>query len=115
MSQAWPDAMSARATEARDLSRLLGEDHDIAVLLGAAQERAKPSRSNKDVKALIKVGRARQEELRSLAKPRGTRLFAQPAEDLSAQIALYWTCAEHIGAPEESARKPAKKPAISGR
>ena len=33
ISRAWPEALSARAGEAKELSRLLGEDHDLAVLL----------------------------------------------------------------------------------
>ena len=40
ISRAWPEALSARADEAKELSRLLGEDHDLAVLLAKVTEAA---------------------------------------------------------------------------
>ncbi len=37
LSRAWPEALSARADEAKALSQLLGEDHDLYVLRSFAE------------------------------------------------------------------------------
>ena len=44
------------------------------------------------------MGRSIQDELRDLAKPRGARLFAEPARDLSARMVLYWSAADEMSA-----------------
>ena len=41
LSRGWPDVMSGRADEAKEVSRLLGEDHDLHVLVEFATGRGK--------------------------------------------------------------------------
>ena len=93
LSPGWPEAMLARAGEAKELSRLLGEDHDYSVLLAFAEEQGKSALSRDDLESLNKVCRTRQSELRAWAKPRGERLFAESDESLRERIALYWSSA----------------------
>lgn len=93
LSRCWPEALSARATEARELSRLLGEDHDYAVLLAFAREQAEGSLEPQDLAALADLCRGRQAELRAEARLRGERLLAERADDLKERVALYWTSA----------------------
>lgn len=95
MSRAWPEVLGGRASEARELSRLLGEDHDLAVLAAFMEELAADVPANAR-RRIIGHCRTLQAELRDLAKPRGARLFAEPARDLSARITLYWSAAEEI-------------------
>jgi CHAD domain-containing protein len=113
LSHGWPEALLARAGEAKEVSRLLGEDHDYSVLVAFAQAQgqAGPALRPDDVSSLAALCRARQEELRTWAKPRGDRLFAERAEDLKERIADYWFSAQCLSgmsvAPEQKARTPA--------
>ena len=120
LSRGWPEMLSGRVSEAKELSRLLGEDHDLHVLLEFATDRGKAVLPTEDLATLTTVCRSAQAELRELAKPRGARLFAEPAGDLSERIALYWSAAQDLSAlapPKEdggparraSAKVPAKR------
>ena len=106
LSRGWPEAMSARAGEAKELSRLLGEDHDHAILLALARERGASILEPGDIAALTALCNSCQAELRAAARPRGERLFAEPARNLEERVALYWTSAQSLAALE-----PAKSPA----
>lgn len=94
LSRAWPEIMAARAAEARQLSQILGEDHDLSVLAAAAKTRL----GAKHALAIDRLRRARQDELRSAAFPRGRRLFAQKPRTLRRQAELSWSAAERIAA-----------------
>lgn len=118
LSRGWPEVLSGRASEAKELSRLLGDDHDLHVLLAFATDRGKAVLSAEELATLTTICRSLQAELRALAKPRGARLFAESAGDLSERIALYWSAARELSAltppkdDEEPARvEPAKGPA----
>ncbi len=109
LSRGWPEAMSARAGEAKELSRLLGEDHDYSVLLAFAGEQATPRIEPRELAALSQLCRVCQGELRAAAKPRGDRLLAARPEDLKAHVKLYWTSAACL-----AALAPAEDPASTG-
>jgi CHAD domain-containing protein len=100
MSRAWPEVLGGRASEARELSRLLGEDHDLAVLATFTKKFAAGEVPADGRRKIIACCRAWQAELRDLAKFRGARLFAEPARDLSARIMLYWSAAEEMSKRE---------------
>ena len=110
LSHGWPEALLARAGEAKEVSRLLGEDHDYSVLVAFAQMHDGSALAPGDLKSLSELCRARQEELRAWAKPRGDRLFAEGAECLRERIAHYWSSARCLSgmtvAPEQKARSP---------
>jgi CHAD domain-containing protein len=105
LSRGWPEAMSARAGEAKELSRLLGEDHDLAVLLGFAGGQADRHLEPGDLEALTSVCRACQAELRAEAKPRAERLFAERPDDLREHVRLYWTTAASLAALKRAEMK----------
>jgi CHAD domain-containing protein len=98
ISRAWPDVLSGRAGEAKELSRLLGDDHDIHVLLTLATDRGKSVLSADEIDALTAMCRSVQGELRQQAKPRGARLFAEPAGNLRERMVLYWSAARDLSA-----------------
>jgi CHAD domain-containing protein len=98
ISRAWPDVLAGRASEAKELSRLLGDDHDIHVLVGFVTERGKAALSADELHALTKFGRSLQDELRAEAKPRGVRLFAEPASNLRERMEFYWSAARDLSA-----------------
>jgi len=107
ISRAWPDVLGARAGEAKELSRLLGDDHDMGVLLAFAGDRGKAVLSDEELATLATTGGSIQDELRKLARPRGTRLFAAPAADLREQMELFWSAAGDLSAlaPKENGDK----------
>ena len=86
LARAWPDYLGARASEARRLSQLLGDDHDLAMLVvfvafatprrGSATSRRRSSR-----RPFVSA----QPELREAARPRGERLFADGPQAAAAQ------------------------------
>ena len=97
ISRAWPDVLGGRAGEAKELSRLLGDDHDMRVLLAFAGERGKAVLSEEELATLATTGRSIQDELRGLAKPRGARLFAETGQRLAgAHGALLVGCARPV-------------------
>ena len=110
LSHGWPEALLARAGEAKELSRLLGEDHDYSVLVAFAQAEGQSTLSPADLASLKALCRSRQDELRAWAKPRGDRLFAEDEESLKERIALYWssaTCLSGLKGTQEEAKAPA--------
>ena len=118
VSRAWPEALSARAAEAKELSRLLGEDHDHAVLLAhiaqaSGSQAGAPNLTAEDIAALTSLCRSCQAEIRALAEPHGARLFAEPADDLRERIEAYWSsaCSLAQSAPPEEPAAAAKTPA----
>lgn len=115
LSRGWPEALSARASEAKELSRLLGEDHDHSILLALAQQRGAAILAPKDLQALTALCRSCQSELRAAARPRGERLFAEPASNLEERVSLYWTSAQCLATLEPAKDRPAGKPAPSER
>ncbi len=109
LSRCWPEAMSARASEAKELSRLLGEDHDHAILMALARERGAAILEAKDLDALTALCRSCQDELRTAAKPRGERLFAEPASNLEERVTHYWTSAQCLAVLAPAKERPAGK------
>jgi CHAD domain-containing protein len=116
ISRAWPDVLSGRATEAKELSRLLGDDHDVEVFLAFATERGKTALSEGELEALTKLCRSLQDELRKESRPRGARLFAEPASNMRERMEFYWSAARDLSAlapPREDGEKPRKKAAAA--
>lgn len=112
LSRGWPQVLSARASEAKELSRLLGDDHDLSVLLAFGRERAGRELPQEEFDALDRLCRSRQAELRAEARPRGERLFAETPDNLKERLAAYWSSAQRLGAmAADGAEKPAAKPA----
>src|SRR5262249_61420145 len=102
-ARGWREPGGARASEAREMSRLRGEDHDYAVLLALARERGTAILEAEDLAALEALCRSCQAALRAAAKPRGERLFAEPASNLESRVALYWTSAQCLADLEPTA------------
>src|SRR5689334_8144174 len=93
LSRAWTECLTARATAARSLSQVLGDDHDLA-LLGAFLRSDRASALGAEAAANVeRLALQRQRELRELAQPMGQRLFAEGARSLHRRIAAYWDAA----------------------
>lgn len=85
LSRAWPEAFAVRIDEARILSQLLGDDHDLAILKHAASALPTADRA-----AVVGACAVRQSELRMRARPRLERLFAEKPAAFEDRITSYW-------------------------
>jgi len=119
LARGWPECLNARVSEARSLSQLLGDDHDLSLLVGFMDtDLARPVGCERIVLAKA-AARKRQQELRVIANPTGLRLFAEGAKALHHRVAAYWEAAvalaehqtddEEPAPPKKQARPPPKR------
>ena len=110
LSRAWPDELGARASEAKELSQLLGQDHDLSVLGAFVQANAEllPAAA---VSAVASQVRQFQEQLRVLAGLRGARLFAEGPQELTERLSTYWAAARKIASALADEPTPSGAPA----
>jgi len=116
LTRAWPATLAARASESRSLSQLLGDDHDLALLVAFVRSEA-GARLGADAAAIETAARRRQQELRAIAHPKGMRLFAESPKALHHSIAAYWDAAVALKErePEEEGAHPARKTSAHAR
>lgn len=88
LSRAWPEAFGARVEAARDLSQLLGDDHDLSLLKQAATNLPAA-----DTHLICQLCDKRQMQLRDIAHHRAVRLFCEKPRPFVARIAMYWAAA----------------------
>jgi len=93
LTPCWPSELSARAEAARALSQLLGEDHDIAMLMHLVSTPTMTFGSLEDTAAFMKRCRKRHKALRKEAKVKGKRLFVEKPGPFADRIHAYWTTA----------------------
>lgn len=93
LAAAWPELLEARAATARELSQLLGDDHDLSMLIAFAANRSRSGLTARQVRALSGVLRQEQAALRDRARTIGLRLTADKPKSLSRHIALLWSLA----------------------
>ncbi len=105
VSRAWPQICRSRASAAREIAQLLGEEHDYAILAKYALT-CNAALSDRERKIIEKACRAKQQALRALAIPKVQRLFAERAGSFARQLATYWSAARELSRlePEESSR-----------
>ncbi len=102
LERAWPDLFAARIALAREMSDLLGADHDLFMLISRARSQ-RPSAAEADgVGGLIQLAQARQQEIREELRAKAAALFAEKPKGFVARIDSYWNAAK-------AARKLAKK------
>lgn len=107
---AWPQALAVRVVAARELSQLLGEEHDLAVLQLACRKGRPLALPDRERRWLNKECKRRRAELRSLIEPRASRLFALTPRIFSKSIAAQWRAARTHPEPR-SATETSEAPA----
>lgn len=93
LSRAWPDAFEARVTLARELSQILGDDHDLSILSAYAMSQAPEGLTETHAREIVRLATLRQTELRTEARLKGQILFAERARAHSRHIATVWQSA----------------------
>lgn len=93
LTPCWPSELSARAEAARGLSQVLGEDHDIAMLMHLVSTPTMTFGTPEETAGFMKRCRIRHKALRKDAKVRGKRLFVEKPAPFAARIHAYWTTA----------------------
>ncbi len=88
LGRAWPDEFAVRVTAARELSQMLGDDHDLAMLIDVATRAEDISAEDKE--AIVALCLHRQRALRNDAEPRAERLFAETPVAFTKRMAAYW-------------------------
>jgi CYTH domain-containing protein/CHAD domain-containing protein len=87
LSGAWPQLLEPAAEQAHQLSDLLGDHHDLAVLAEDLEARAGKVASREELQGLIA---ARQEELLEQALALAARLYAEKPRDFRRRLRAYW-------------------------
>lgn len=84
---AWPRTLEATAEEAHDLSDLLGDHHDLAVLRADLHQRRLGAEETAALEAAIEL---RQAELAEAAFELGRRLYAERPREFTRRLHRYW-------------------------
>lgn len=93
LATCWPSELNARVEAARNLSQLLGDDHDIALLCQLASAPTMAFGSPEETQSFLKRCRKRQRRLRRKALVLGERLFVERAGPFAQRIETYWLTA----------------------
>lgn len=82
----WPELLEPTADQAHDLTKLLGDHHDLAILARDLEDRE----GIEDSKAITAMIERRQGELLDCAKDLGRRLYAEKPRAFRRRLRLYW-------------------------
>lgn len=94
LERVWPEVMGARAVLAKETADLLGEDHDIYMLIAKAMAATENASKPVDNRDLIAIARQRQQEIRRQLAAKGEALYAEPAAEFADRIGHYWHAAK---------------------
>jgi len=85
----WKDSMKTRGAAARELSELLGDDHDLAMLAATlmSESIAEPNTGGSSIHALIQQ---RRTELQTQARALGSRMYAEKPAAFTDRMHAYW-------------------------
>lgn len=105
LTRLWPQTMEARVAAARDLSQILGDDHDLSLLIGRIEAFRDGPLSPDEAGAVLALVRERQEGLRRLARPRGEILFAASPKAHGRWVSALWDAAERKAKADKAMEK----------
>ena len=90
ISRAWPEHFAARVALAKEMSELLGTDHDLYVLIETAESHDASGAEAAGFDGLIRAAKARQNQIRGELKLKGATLFAENASRFVKRVEAYW-------------------------
>ena len=98
----WDEPLRARASATKALSDLLGDDHDIAVLIDALRPMTLAKAAEKSRLLILEsLAREYRLELRGRAELLGARIFAEKSKHFAGRYETYWDAWRR-----ETARRP---------
>jgi hypothetical protein len=93
LSRAWPEKFNAGVGIARELSQMLGADHDLAALKHRITTLSPDALAADDRATIDQFICERQELLRRAAHPRGEMIFSEQPKAFARRIAAIWSAA----------------------
>jgi CHAD domain-containing protein len=87
----WPALLEETADQAHELSDLLGDHHDLAVLAEDARGRRDRFESDADLEALLAAIERRQAKLLGDSLTLGDRLYAEKPNAFVSRLEQYWS------------------------
>jgi CHAD domain-containing protein len=96
LSRAWPEEMALRVAAAREISQILGEEHDLELLDQASKVLDGADSAARDV--IRMACKERRKALRQRARYRAERLYAEDAGAFAARVVASWRAAQKIEA-----------------
>lgn len=94
VSRAWPDLFAARMVLAKEMSDLLGDDHDLSALMQSLKKRSTQGRKTPGTDGLIEAALARQQSIREQLKAKGEALYAEDTDVFVERVETYWKAAK---------------------
>ena len=91
LTPAWPAVLGETADQAHELSDLLGDHHDLAVLADDARSRRERFDSEEDLDSLLRAIERRQGTLLASAFALAERLYAERPKAFVRRLAAYWS------------------------
>lgn len=98
LARAWPEFFDVRVSAARELSQILGDEHDLSVLI--AYLNGLTADTIVDPETIISLATERRNVLRTAAEGRTARIYAERPRDFVQRIKIYWDLAPAIIANE---------------
>ena len=86
----WPEVVVGMAITLDRLGLVLGEEHDLAELLGLLRERPDLCPSPRERSLFVALATQRRTELHTAAEILGRRTYAEQPEPLQARFGEYW-------------------------
>lgn len=102
-SRGWTEEFAVRVAAARELSQILGDDHDLVLVKLAAHNALE-----NDAASIVDLCNQRQDELRDAMKFRALRLYAEEPDAFTRRITMYWKTAAGVKAPDSDVAATAK-------
>jgi hypothetical protein len=104
LAPCFPSELTARAEAARTLSQVLGDDHDISLLIRIISTPTMTFGNQEETADFLKRCRKRHKALRKEASRQGELLFAERSRPFAERIAAYWSIAAGVAAKAAEVR-----------
>lgn len=93
----WQPVFQSLRHELETLAKLLGNDHDLAVLRGALTDKAAGFERGQELRPLLDLIDRRSAELRAKARLLGERIYAEKPKLLAKRFRHFWTILRNDG------------------
>lgn len=87
----WPEMLEVQGAAANTLGKMLGDDHDLAVLRETLEREAQHFGVGGQLQHIVDLIEKRRSELQNAAHPLGERLYAEKPQQLVARFGAYWS------------------------